>query len=202
MSGIPSSAASFERTVGIFGGSFNPPHIAHVLAVQFALSAWPLGKIMVIPNFQHPLGKESASFEHRFRMAVLAFETLGSCVEVSRIEEELGGQSFTIDTVRELKRRNPGKEFRLILGSDLLRETHEWKDFEQLKVEAPPLIIPRLEVGGSAKVHKKAAFEKEQFYLPELSSSEIRGLIKTGADPGLRLPYAVMSYIKSQNLYL
>ena len=182
-----------RRTVGLFGGSFNPPHVSHVLICDFALCAWPLDEILVIPNNAHPLGKRLEPYEHRLRMTELAFHHLSSRITVSRIEEELGGVSYTIDTVRELSRRDPHSSFRLIVGSDILSEASRWKDYDTLVTLAPLLIVPRLGNGPSGDLR--------DFYVPAVSSTEIRRQLSNGEDPGLAVPWAVRDYIRAQRLY-
>lgn len=181
--------------VGVFGGSFNPPHVAHVLACHFALMAWGLDRVVVVPAFSHPFAKELAPFEHRLAMARLAFAHLGGTVEVSPLEGELGGVSYTVDTVRELARRNPGAALQLVVGSDVAGELHLWRDWEILRELAPPLVVPRM-VAGSASEGQEGAF-----HLPAISSSEVRGALARGGDAGLALPRAVREYIARHGLY-
>lgn len=185
------SAPGSTHTVGIFGGSFNPPHISHVLACSYALCRWPLNEILIIPSYQHPFGKSLVSFEHRMQMCELAFEHLAGRVVVSRIEEEMGGVSFTIDTVRELKRRLPATQLHLVVGSDILDEADKWKSADELRREAPFLIIPRLQsaAGGAG------------FYLPEVSSTEVRTQLAGGGGVEAAIPFQVMEYIRRHGLY-
>jgi nicotinate-nucleotide adenylyltransferase len=102
--------------VGILGGSFSPPHMGHVLAAHYALMRWSLSKVLVIPSFAHPFSKPLPPFEHRLAMCRLAFKHLGSYAEICDIEQELGGVSYTIETVRELVRRNPDERYHLVVG--------------------------------------------------------------------------------------
>lgn len=183
------------KVIGILGGSFNPPHVAHVLVCQFALCCWPLDSIIVIPSFIHPFEKELEPFSHRFRMTELAFANLVPRVEISRIEEEMGGVSFTIDTIQELKRRLPDAALRLIVGSDIVPEMGKWKDIDTVRREAPPLVVPRLDASKGASVRK------DGFYLPDLSSTKIREQLHNGNDPGVSVPWRVMDYIRFNGLY-
>jgi nicotinate-nucleotide adenylyltransferase len=179
--------------IGIFGGSFNPPHMAHVLACQFALCAWPLERILVVPSFVHPFDKDLAPYEHRLEMARLAFTHIEPWVEVSRIEEEMGGVSYTVETVEELRRRFPKAQLHLIIGSDLVDELPQWKDSARLRKLAPPLVVPR---PGTVEEAATGGFA-----LPAISSTEIRDLIMGGGDPGLALPRTVNEYVRRHDLY-
>lgn len=182
--------------VGIFGGSFNPPHTSHVLVALFALSTWDLDEVLVIPSYRHALDKELVSFEHRFRMAELAFRPLGPRVQVSRIEEELGDVSYTVNTVRELQRRHPGAQFYLVIGSDILGETAKWREYDELVRLAPPLVVPRLGV----QTHSGSR-DALGFFLPAISSTDLRATLAGGHDPGMAIPPTVQRYIAEHGLY-
>lgn len=181
---------------GIFGGSFNPPHIGHVLACHFALSVWGLDRMLVVPSYKHPFGKPLVEFRDRVKMCELAFAHLGEFVEVSRIEEKLGGVSFTVETLRALHDRHPGISLRLIIGGDILQEAEKWRAFDEVKSLAPLLVIPRLKEGHALATRGDAAC-----YLPDVSSTELRAQLATGKEVDHALPLAVKQYIAEQKLY-
>lgn len=137
-------------TLAVFGGSFDPPHIAHVLVACWARLAAPVDRVLIVPTFQHAFGKQSVPFAHRFRMAELAMAPLRD-VEVSDIERELGGESRTFHTLEALSKRYPGASFRLVIGADILNETHKWFRWEEVAAMAPPL-RDRREPPGHARV--------------------------------------------------
>ena len=92
------------RTVAIFGGSFNPPHLAHQMLCLSVLETAEVDGCWMVPTYRHPFAKDLADFEHRFRMCELAVEVFAGQVQVSRIEEELGQEaSRTLDTLRALR---------------------------------------------------------------------------------------------------
>src|SRR5687767_3051770 len=105
-------------TVALFGGSFNPPHIGHVLAVTYVLSVGRVDRVVVVPVFDHALGKRLEPFEHRLEMARRAFDWLPQ-VDVSDIEERLGTPSRTLRTVLALESAHPEWDLRLLVGSDI-----------------------------------------------------------------------------------
>lgn len=185
------------ETIGVFGGSFNPPHISHVLACLFALSTHPIDRILVIPSYQHPLDKALLPYHLRLAMTELAFRHLEGWVEVSRMEEELGGVSYTVDTLSELKRRHPEAAFRLIIGSDILGEVERWRRFDEVAALAPLLVVPRMVESGAGTADSTVL----QLYLPAISSSEIRRTLGAGENPGTALPLAVLNYIREHGLY-
>jgi nicotinate-nucleotide adenylyltransferase len=184
-----------EMRIGIFGGSFDPPHVCHVLACLYVLETTDTEKILAIPCYEHAFGKGVASFEQRLEMCRLAFSPLGKRVEVSAIEGERKAVSYTIETVRELKSRYPSDQFRLIIGSDILKETDEWKDFDELKRLVEIITLPRV----SAKQTRRAS--KEPFFFPDLSSTLIRQRLAEGKSVEGLLPRSVLDYIRENHLY-
>ena len=102
-----SDVAASAPLVGIFGGSFNPPHLAHVLAVAVVLSRFEVARILVVPTYRHPFAKALAPYEDRVKMCELAMGFLPR-VEVSRVEEELGGESRTLRTLQHLRAQHDG----------------------------------------------------------------------------------------------
>ncbi len=186
-----------HATIGLFGGSFDPPHVGHVLAVHYVLLTAPVSRVFVVPCAEHPFGKKHVSFEHRLAMCRLAFANLGEAVEVLDIESGRSGPSYTIDTVRELTKLHPGARFELIVGTDIPRELPKWKDAEELRKIADFRVLPRLE-------DNTANAEEEQeisFYLPRISSSTIRRMAGEGGDLSPHVPRAVLEYIERQGLY-
>ncbi len=107
------------HTVAVFGGSFNPPHVGHVLAVAYVLSTYGVERVVVVPAHKHPFGKPLASFDDRVRMCELAMEPFPRA-QVSRIEETLDG--LTLHTLEALKKSHDDWNLRLVMGSDILLE--------------------------------------------------------------------------------
>ena len=179
-------------TLAVFGGSFDPPHTVHVLAANFVLSTERIDRLLVVPTFMHTGDKTpTASYAHRHAMCELAMNPLPGA-EVSRIEEELGGPSRTLDTLRELQQRNPGATLRLVVGSDLLDEVHRWHRWDQIAQLAPPIVIHR--AGHASNENRGVA-------LPPISSSALRTQIASGAIQRGWLPWPVEDYIAHHRLY-
>ena len=93
--------------IGILGGSFDPPHFGHIFLCHYALESTEIKKVLIVPCFNHPFNKSLSTFEHRFNMCKLAFEIFGNSVEVTDIEKELGGISYSINTIKHLKNTRP-----------------------------------------------------------------------------------------------
>jgi len=179
----------------IFGGTFDPPHICHSLACLYALETRKIEKILVIPCFRHPLGKETTPFQHRLVMSRLAMECLSPKVEVSDMESLRKGPSYTLDTLKILRTERPGDNLSFLIGSDILAEANRWKHFEEIKKIAEIIILPRLKPG------KIPGEPEEMFAFPDISSTEIRNRIKMGKEVSPFLSNKVLDYIKIHNLY-
>jgi len=189
-------------SVGLFGGSFNPPHLGHVLSITYLLGTEQVERVVAVPVFAHALGKLLAPFPERVALARLAFEWLPR-VEVSDIERRLGTPSRTLETIRALSAEHPDWDLRLVVGSDILGELHQWHAFPEIERRAPPLVLPRPgapEPGRSSEVPR---------LLPDISSTEVRALLAAWAS-GVRpaaarleqlVPANVLAYIRAHGLY-
>ncbi len=184
-----------QGCTGLFGGSFSPPHMGHVLACHYALLRWNLKKVLIVPSFAHPFGKPLPPFDHRLAMCRLAFAHLGDAVELTDVERQIGGVSYTIDTVQELTRLRPDENFRLLVGGDILPDTQKWRAFKELTIIAPLLVIPRISEGV---IHGGTAFEAA---LPDVSSTRIRQTLAAGETPTGAVPAIVLDYIAKHALY-
>ena len=156
-----------SKRVAIYGGSFNPPHIGHVLAVTYALAAHPIDEVLVVPCFVHPFSKELLPFSDRFAMCQLAMGWLPG-VKISRVEADLGGESRTLRTLEVLAEQHPDWSMRFLVGSDILHDAPKWHGFARVCELAPLLVLGRRGVE-----HKEAP----EPLLPQVSSSEIRELL-------------------------
>ena len=179
--------------VAIFGGSFNPPHVAHVLACALLLSVEEVDRVLVVPAFQHPFAKSLAPFEDRARMCELAMAWMPR-VEVSRVEEQLGGESRTLRTLESLASAHPDWRMRLVIGADILTEAPRWFGFDAIEKLAPPIVLGR---AGVPAPGAPAAL------LPEVSSTQVRDAIARGAwaDVEKLVPGAVLAHVRTRGLY-
>lgn len=176
--------------VAFYGGSFNPPHYGHFLAAAWALCSGEIDQVWMVPCFDHAFGKTLAPYEHRIAMCRLGAKPLNPQLQVSTVEQELGGTSYTIDTVEYLQRQHPDTQFRLLVGTDILHEKNAWKEFDRLLSLAPLLVVPR------ATTEQATAPE-----LPAISSSHIRELLQQKQDPSSHIPPPILTYIQAHHLY-
>ena len=145
------------------------------MASLWALQTHPLDEVWWMPTYQHAFGKALLPFEERVALAQLATRHLAH-VRVSQVERELGGQSRTIDTVRWLRQQRPDVDLWLIVGADILGETHKWKDWEGL------MTLVRLIVVGRRGYEDLRADDPSAFALPQVSSTAIRQALAGGLD--------------------
>ncbi len=180
-----------REVVAVYGGTFDPPHVGHVLAAAWALSAGGADRVLVVPAYEHPLGKApTASFDARCAMCELAFAPIRGVI-VDRIEEELGGTSLTLRTLEALAARMPGVELRLLVGADVLDEKDRWHRWDAIEALAPPLVVGR--AGYSAEGASPA--------LPEVSSTAVREALAEGRSVAGLVPTEVAAYVAARGLY-
>jgi nicotinate-nucleotide adenylyltransferase len=179
--------------VAVFGGSFNPPHMAHVLAVATVLARFVIEKVVVVPTFQHPFAKALASYEDRVRMCDLAMGWLPR-VEVSRVEQELGGESRTLRTLEHLAAQHPSWRMRFVMGADLVLESSKWFGFDRITALAPPIVLGRVGVAYDGA---------PPAILPAISSTEVRAKIADARwdDLAPLVPRDVLDFARARGLY-
>ena len=168
--------------IALFGGSFDPIHLGHLQLAMQLFKEHGLDELFFCPAAQSPFKeKPIASGEHRKRMVELAIEGIpGFYILLAELSR--GGISYTIDTLRLLRKRHPNAELFLILSEESFKEFPQWKDYEEILTLAKPLVGPRQEVGG-------------------ISSTEIRSLLKKGIDCSFLIPRKTLDYIHSHHLY-
>ncbi|MDD4870512.1 MAG: nicotinate-nucleotide adenylyltransferase [Kiritimatiellae bacterium] len=202
-----------NNRIGILGGTFNPIHTGHLILAQSALETFDLDRIFFIPSAKPPHKKPSvlADAEHRMAMLDTAIED-DMRFEMSDIEIKRGGPSYSIDTVRELKKIYPSVEFHFIIGADSLLELHLWKDINDLLNLCTFVTFGRPGV-NIAQIQKKDLFLDPPWpekllenivtnRLIDISSSDIRHRIAECMSIRYLVPRAVEMYIAEHNLYV
>ncbi len=193
--------------VGLFGGAFDPPHLAHRALVRCALERLALDRLVVLPTGRawHKTRALTAA-EHRLAMCRLAFGDLPG-VEVDRREIDRTGNSYTIDTVEELVREHPEASWFLLIGQDQLRAFTTWRRWQDL-IGLVTLVVAARPAEGQADDHPAETgpddvpFVRLDMPLSPISSTSIRELAARGA-PRLStlVPGPVASYISTHSLY-
>ena len=176
--------------IALFGGSFDPPHVGHLLAAAYVLATEPIDELWFVPVLQHPFAKPlAAPYDHR----VLLCERLAAQLpraRVSRAEEE-SGQARTVDLLEWLHRRHPGTRWTLVLGSDLDAEKPQWKRFDRVEQLARIVSVRR---GGYEGADAAVT-------LPEVSSTQVRALLRSGGDASRLVPRTVLEAIRDAGTY-
>jgi len=195
------------KRIGIFGGTFNPPHIAHSIIAEDIMEQFTLDKIIFIPSGVPPLKDESViiSANHRLNMARIAFGN-NSYFEVSDIEiNNSPGKSYTVDTLLRLKESYKKDEVKLylIIGIDNLIDFPKWKNPEKLFLLSEVIVVNRpfytvQEV--KPEYSSKVTFAKVPSL--EISSVIIRGLVKNKKSIKYLVHPEVEKYIFENKLYL
>ena len=179
--------------VAVFGGSFNPPHVAHVLACALVLSTEDVDLLLIVPAYQHPFAKPLAPFDDRVAMCELAMAWMPR-VRISRVEEELGGESRTLRTLQHLAGVHPEWSLRLVIGADILADAPRWFGFDAIERLAPPIVLGRagLDAPGAGPA-----------LLPDVSSTRVRAAIGSGAwsEAARLVPRSVLAHVRSRGLY-
>lgn len=176
--------------VAFFGGSFNPPHVAHQLLALYVLETESVDELWLVPCWKHPFDKPLAPYADRLQMCRLAAAALGPRVKVSDIEGRLGGESRTLLTIKALRRERHECEFQLVVGADIESELASWYGAEELL-----RTVPRIVVGRGARSGKSA------IAMPAVSSTEIRRRLAAGESVAGLVPNGVAAYIREHRLY-
>lgn len=199
--------------IGVYGGTFDPPHWGHITAARAAMEQLKLDKLVLIPDRVPPhkaLPEGSASPEQRLEMAALATAELGKRAEVSDRELRRSGPSYTSDTLAALRREHPEDTLWLLMGSDMFLSLQTWHAPERIMELARIAPFSReAEDESAAFAAQKARLEREygaQIQIVqnpevrELSSTEVRAALAAGRGSDL-LPPAVYGYVLREHLY-
>lgn len=201
--------------IGIFGGSFDPPHNGHLLVALDAIETLSLDRLMVVPAGVQPLKKgQRTSSEHRLAMTRQCFDGLPQ-VEVDPIEIERGGLSFSVDTVEAYRRQWPSADLHLLIGEDAAAGLAQWREPERLLSMAQLVVLSRTMNDAAARSAASPAsdewmasfgahapIQKLATRRVDVSSTEIRARVNEGRSIRGFVPDAVAAYIATHGLYL
>jgi len=178
--------------IALLGGSFNPPHVAHVMAAWWALATQGVREVWLLPAWRHPFGKALAPFEDRARMCQLAVAAIRGA-HVCTAEAELAGDALSGKTARtlgHLREKHPDLDFALVVGADILPDTAKWYRWDQVQALARVVVVGRQGYpGGQGPA------------LPAISSTEVRARLARGEDASDLVPRRVLEYAVERGLY-
>ncbi|MEP7066129.1 MAG: nicotinate-nucleotide adenylyltransferase [Gemmatimonadota bacterium] len=188
--------------LGVLGGTFDPPHIGHVLAASDACEALALDKLLFVPAKVPPYKSRTvqASPEQRLKMLEL---TLGddSRFAASRLELDRDGLSFTIDTLEALARETPEAAMFMLIGEDLATQIASWRDAARIADLATIVVLVRATMATQSSLEFTLPMKKLSTRRIELSSTEIRERVKAGRSIHGFVTDAVAAFINAAGLY-
>ena len=199
--------------IGIYGGTFNPPHLGHMAAAKAAVAALKLDKLLLIPAAIPPhkaLPSDTPAPEHRLAMVEKWADGMGAGVEVSALELEREGKSYTSDTLRAIRQTYPDAELWLLMGTDMFLTLHLWHEPEVILSLAGICAFGRTEQDGEAMFAPQRDYLQQHFHakittitlpgLVDISSTRLREQLENGGGGQYLLP-SVYGYILMHRLY-
>ena len=190
------------QRIGIFGGSFDPVHLGHLLVAQAAFEELGLERLFFVPAAQSPFKQSSVPTPGPTRAQLLRLALAGlTWCEVDEQEIRRTGVSYTVDTLRDYAKRFPGAELFYLIGADNVAALPQWREAGELARLADFVVIPR---PGDALVPLPAPFRGRTLrgWPLGVSSSEIRARVKAGKTIAHLVPAAVAEGIRNNQLYL
>ena len=208
--------------LGIFGGTFDPPHVGHLLAASDAIEHLELDRLVFVPAATQPLkvGRGAAPATHRLAMVGL---TVGNDprLETDPVEVDRDGLSYTVDTLRDFARRYPAAERYFLVGADVLASFAQWRDPQTVLDLATLAVLTRRTDGGAGEATREATRVDEQRHnaasslvdelarrstrVPtrriDVSSTEIRDRVRSGRSIHGFVTDTVGEYITAHGLY-
>ena len=199
--------------LGIFGGTFDPVHLGHLLLAETCLEQCALDEVWFVPALLPPHKQQHALTSASQRVEMLQLAVSGHRqLAVSTIELDRGGISYTWETLQGIHDAHPDCELFFLMGADSLHDLPHWREPQRICELALPIAVRR---AGSAEInfnplesiaqpHQIAAMRRCQIEMPliELSSTDLRQRIAAHQSVRFRLPRAVEKYIETQGLYL
>jgi nicotinate-nucleotide adenylyltransferase len=197
--------------IGIVGGSFDPPHVAHLIMAETVREALRLDLVLFMPAGTQPLkqDREATHEDHRVAMTELAIAG-NPAFALSRVDVDRDGPSYTADSLERLRQQYGGPDrasMWFVVGSDSLLNLHRWREPERILAQARLAVVRRPTfdadlVALEARVPGvTAAVDWVDAPLMEISSTDIRERLRQGRSARYRVPGAVLAYIEQHGLY-
>jgi nicotinate-nucleotide adenylyltransferase len=186
--------------IGLFGGSFDPVHHGHLIVAQVAREALGLDTLRFVPAREQPFkqGRHRSSPDDRAAMLSLAIAPTPG-FDLERAELDRPGPSYTVNTLRALRAREPRAEFVLLLGADAAAELSDWREADRIPELARVVVFAR---PGSAVPASPAISQIINVPAIDISATEVRRRVGSGQPIHYWVPDAVAEYISRHRLYL
>jgi nicotinate-nucleotide adenylyltransferase len=207
--------------LGIFGGTFDPPHVGHLLAASDAIEHLTLDRLVFVPAAVQPLkaGRETASAVHRLAMVRLMVGA-DARLQSDSVEVDRDGLSYTVDTLREFARRFPSADRYFLVGADVLASFAQWRDPQTVLDLATLAVLTRRADSDSDEISEATQIDQQRMsargslldglaqrstFVPtrrvDISSTEIRDRVRSGRSIHGFVTDAVGEYITAHGLY-
>jgi nicotinate-nucleotide adenylyltransferase len=187
-------------TIGLFGGSFDPIHHGHLIVAQTVVEALGLDQLRFVPAREQPFktGQHLASAELRARMVELAIAGEPHFA-LERAELDRPGPSYTVETLRHLRKREPGTRFALLVGADAARDLPKWREATALPELADLVVFAR---AGTPVPELPWPIRMVPVPGVEISATAVRRRVAAGLSVRYWVPDAVAEAIRAERLYL
>ena len=190
------------QAIGIMGGTFDPIHHGHLVAASEVMNVFHLDKVIFVPTAMQPFkaGRQVTSPEHRYLMTVIATAS-NPCFDVSRVDIDRGGTTFTVDTLRDIHAQYPDAELYFITGADALEQIAQWRNSENLFEMAHFVGVtrPGHELTSSGLPSRAVSLLKVPAMA--ISSTDCRERVQQGKPVWYLVPDGVVQYIAKYQLY-
>lgn len=189
------------KKTGLFFGSFNPIHVGHLILAEYFATQTELDEVWLVVTPQNPLKKKDSLLDQYLRLDLVHRAIEGNNnLRATDVEFKLDKPSYTIHTLIHLREQFPDRQFSLIMGEDNLVSLPRWKNFEQILEQFEVLVYPRVgqhpsELAGHPHVHLVQA------PVVEISSSQIRNLLKNKQSIRYLVPDAIHEYLLKEGFY-
>jgi len=189
--------------IGLFGGSFNPPHVAHLIVAEVVRDQFDLTEVWWIPNATppHKPNDELVAVKHRLEMTRRIVES-NPHFRICDLEVQREGVSYTVETLRVLQEQHPDTDFALIIGSDSLDHFAEWHRPDEIAERVPLIVYKR---PGAIEAVADPRFANHVRYVAapvmEVSGTEVRARRRAGRSIRYLVPEVVRTYIETYELY-
>lgn len=188
--------------IAIFSGSFNPIHLGHQKLAEYLLDKNFVDEVWFVVSPLNPLKDQVQQFDKRVRMdMVLAAVGNNNRMRVSDVEFAMPVPSYTIDTLKKLTELYPQHQFSLMIGSDNAVIFDQWKDYRQILETYPVLVYPRKGYDFSTVASQYPQMQLLDTPLYDISSTQIREMLRKGEDVSAWLHPEVMEYIEEKRVY-
>ncbi len=198
--------------LGVFGGSFDPVHYGHLLLAESCREQCALDRVWLLPAALSPSKQDRRTASARHRVEMLRLAVGGHpAIEVSTLETDRGGVSYTVDTLNELHTRYPDADLFLLMGADTLADLPQWREAQRICQLAIPVVVHRAGADAPCYAQIEPLVAPDRFHVIRshqvtmptigLSSTEIRTRVARGQSIRFQTPRAVEKYIETHQLY-